>query len=352
MSRNNLKRGKRATIRDVANLASVSISTVSHVFSGSRPISEKTKERVRQAALELNYQADPSARSLRSSKAGIIGFILRPKDAILGTLRGTETFQALLSSIATHALQHGRGLIHVPDVLDRSATNVAMDACIVAHPYYDDAVIAELRSRGTPVVMIDADPVHEDIPWVVNIEFESSVRALLDAMYVRGRKRITFISGTESNSWNRISTQTYFEWCQARGFEPDHFAIYEGTGIGGAIDLARQILSRPLPPDAVITGPSTFARGVLNVALKRDIPVPENLSLAALTDSELTRSCTPPVTSLALPMERAGDEAVKLAISLADGGTPPTEPVVVHPEIMWRDSLPHPTGSPTLAADR
>lgn len=347
MTSNQTLAGKRATIRDVANLASVSISTVSHVFSGSRPISEKTKERVREAALKLNYHADPSARSLRSSKAGIIGFILRPKDAILGTLRGTETFQALLSSIATHALEQGRGLIHVPDVLDSSATNVAMDACIVAHPYYDDQVVAKLRSRGIPIVMIDADPVHADIPWAVNMEFETPVRAILDRMYEKGRRRITFISGTESNGWNRISTQCYVDWCAERGLPAEHFAIYEGTGIKGSIDRARELLSREDAPDAILTGPSTFARGVLDVAQELGIEVPKSLALAALTDSELTRSSTPKITSLELPMEQAGAEAVKLAISLADNGTPPVDPILVHPQIKWRSTLSNPKARPS-----
>lgn len=339
--------GRRATIRDVAELANVSISTVSHVFSGSRPISDKTKERVRQAARQLNYQADPSARSLRSSKAGIIGLILRPRDAIHGTLRGTETFQALLSSIATHALEQGRGLIHVPDVLDATATNVAMDVCIVAHPYLGDQVVAELRSRGVPIVMIDADPEHSDIPWVVNMEFDSAVREILDAMYAEGRRRITFISGTESNGWNRISTQTYFDWCAAHGLPAEHLAVYEGTGIKGSIELAHELLTRETVPDAILTGPSTFARGVLDVAQELGVEIPEALSLAALTDSELTRSSAPPITSLELPMEQAGAEAVKLAISLADDGDPPAEPLVVHPRIRWRDTLSSPKERPS-----
>ncbi|WP_053385137.1 LacI family DNA-binding transcriptional regulator [Leucobacter celer] len=342
MTRNPPPNGRKVTIRDVASLANVSISTVSHVFSGSRPISEKTKERVRNAAAQLNYQPDPSARSLRSSKAGIIGLILRPKDAIHGTLRGTETFQSLLSSIATHALEHGRGLIHVPDVLDSSATSVAMDACIVAHPCFDDKVVAELRSRGTPVVMIDADPVHADVPWVVNIDFRTATVEMLEAMRGEGRKRITYISGTESNSWNRISTAAYEEWCLAHGFPPEHIAVYEGTGMQGALDTAHRLLSRENPPDAILTGPSTFARGVLEVATSLGVDVPGQLAIAALTDSELTRTSTPPVTSLELRMDQAGAEAVRLALRLADGGDPPGEPLTVQPEIMWRESLPRP----------
>lgn len=342
MTNNATKSGKRTTIREVASLAGVSISTVSHVFSGSRPISEQTKKRVRAAALQLNYQADPSARSLRSSKSGIIGLILRPKDAIHGTLRGTETFQNLLSSIATHSLEHGRGLIHVPDVLDSSATNVAMDACIVAHPYYDDKVIAELRTRGTPIVMIDADPVHDDLQWAVNIDFATPTTDLLDAMLAKGSRHITFVPGTEDNAWNRIATKTYLQWCTAHDVEADIVAVFEGAGKQGAADAAEDIFSRAHKPDAVLTGPSTFARGVLDVASKHGIDAPNQLTIAALTDSELTRTSNPPVTSVDLHLGDAGAEAVRLAIRLVDGEEPPSAASIVHPDILWRESLPKP----------
>lgn len=333
---------KRATIKDVAALAGVSVSTVSHVFSGGRPISAATSERVMHAARTLRYQAHPSAKSLRTAKADIIGLIVRPRDAIHGTLRGTETFQRLLGSIAAHALEQGKGLVHVPDVLDPSATRVSMDACIIAHPYFDDEVVRELRSRGVPIVMIDADPVHDDVPWSVNIDHETPTLEILDAMWREGRRRILFLSGREDNQWNRLSSLAYFDWCARTGVEPDHLVVYEGDGIEGAMAAAREFLDRPARPDAVLAAPSTFARGILHVADERGIAVPRELALAALTDSERTHSARPPITGLDLGMEEAGAEAVRLAIALANAEAPPAEPVRVSPHIRWRESLPAP----------
>src|SRR5436305_1797030 len=108
---------RRVTIRDVADAAGVSISTVSHALSGRRPISTATKERVFAAAAELGYGADPHARALRTGRSGLIGLILRPRDAIHGSMAGTETFTRLLGAIATTVLEHKLGLVHVPDIL-------------------------------------------------------------------------------------------------------------------------------------------------------------------------------------------------------------------------------------------
>lgn len=330
---------KRPTIKDVAQLAGVSISTVSHAFSGVRPISEKTKERVREAALELNYRADPSAKSLRSSKAGIIGLILRPKDAISGTLRGTETFQRLLGAIATHALEQGKGLVHVPDVLDPHGVNVPMDVCIVAHPYYNDKVIKELVRRGIPIVIIDAEEDETRTPWIVNIGHELPVIEYLEKMRKDGRRKIAYISGTEDNNWNRLATTAYNEWCETNNVKANHYAIYEGAGGAAVAELVSEILEREDAPDAFITGPSTFAYAALGVIQSMGISVPEQIAIAALTDNEMTRSSTPTITSVDLNMEKAGALAVELAIQISNGDEPPAAPVLVAPEIKWRDSL-------------
>lgn len=350
MPQNRATPHKRATIRDVAELAGVSISTVSHVFSGSRPISDATVERVKLAADKLRYQANPSAKNLRTAKAGIIGLIVRPKDAIHGTIRGTETFQRLLGSIATHALEQGRGMIHVPDVLDPTSISVPMDVCIVAHPYRNDQVVAKLRSRGVPLVMIDTDPAHADLPWAVNIDHTLAPRAFLDAFLAEGRRRISYISGTEDNAWNRDGVAVYLAWCAEQGLATDHHEVYEGEGIEGSIRVARDLLAREDRPDAILTGPSTFAHGVLLVAQELGIRVPEDLALATLTDSERTRASQPPITSLDLCMEDAGAEAVRLAIALSDGAAPPATPVTISPEILWRTSLPQPTDLRPAAA--
>src|SRR5699024_12826192 len=89
-------RSRRPTIREVASLAGVSPSTVSHAISGQRTISEDTKERVFAAIDELGYGADPIASSLRRGKTQLIGLVLRPKDAVKGSLGGTENFLHLI----------------------------------------------------------------------------------------------------------------------------------------------------------------------------------------------------------------------------------------------------------------
>src|SRR5699024_5298810 len=149
-------RSRRPTIREVASLAGVSPSTVSHAISGQRTISEDTKERVFAAIDELGYGADPIASSLRRGKTQLIGLVLRPKDAVKGSLGGTENFLHLIGAAATTALDRGWGLVHVPNSVDSCDTALPVDGYIVAHPYANDPILHTLRRTRRPVVTIDA----------------------------------------------------------------------------------------------------------------------------------------------------------------------------------------------------
>ena len=227
-------RRTRPTISDVAAAAGVSISTVSHTLSGNRPISAATRARVHEAIDALGYGANPAARSLRTGRSGMVGLILRPRDAVHGSLRGTETFTRLSGAIATAVLDRGIGLVHVPDILDPAAARVPMDGCIVAHPYGHDEVLAELLRRGVPVVTVEEDPDHPDFPWAVTLDYETVVVELLDGLYGQGARSIALITGTEDNTWNRRTAEIYAGWAAEHGMPSRLSSLYEGAGIEGA----------------------------------------------------------------------------------------------------------------------
>lgn len=334
----NTEQAGRVTIRDVAERAGVSISTVSHVFSGGRPISEKTRLRVKQAADELAYRPNPTARSLRISKTGIIGLVVRPRDAIHGSLRGTETFARLMGAVATQALNRNLGLVHVPDILSPTATQVPMDGCIVAYPYADDEVLEELDRRRVPVVIAEQHPDHDESPWAVNLDYESAVLSILDRMKAQGAERIMLLSGTEDNAWNRRPADIYKRWVSKNQSGEMHVALYEGEGAEGAERMMAWLLERPHAPDAIVAGPSTFARGALQAFHRRALVAPRDFLLAALTDSEYTRSATPSITAVDLALEQLAAQSVELMMERVAGREQPSSAVLVSPELRWRGS--------------
>lgn len=329
---------RRVTIHDVAERAGVSISTVSHALSGRRTISPATKERILQAARGLGYGANPLARSLRTGSSGMIGLILRPRDAAHGSLSGTETFNRLAGAIATTVLDKKLGLVHVPDILDPSAPRVPMDGCIVAHPYGKDEVLSELLRRDVPVVTVEEDPDRPNFPWAVLLDHPTAVTTLLDRLHEQGARRVLLLTGTEDNAWNRRAAEAYHAWTHRHDAPHRHERLYEGEGVAGAKCLIEPILRGAERPDAVVAAASRFAAGIAAVAKELGLSVPEDLMLASLTDSEYTRGHTPPISAVDLVLEDLAAEAVDLLLRRLAGELAPGGPRLIQPALRWRAS--------------
>lgn len=329
---------RRVTIRDVAEKAGVSISTVSHVFSGRRRISPATQDRVLAAAALLGYGANPAARALRTGRSGLIGLILRPRDAVHGSVHGTETFIRLAGAIAAEVLERKLALVHVPDILDPAAQRVPMDGCIVVSPYGNDEVVTELLRQRLPVVTAEEDPDRPALPWTVAMDHGGAVTDLLDGLHLRGAQAIMLITGTEDNAWNRRSRESYLTWTQHHHITPRVAELYEGAGAQGARELIEPLLHSPQRPDAIVAASSRFAAGIADSASHRGLTIPDDLMLAALTDSAYTRSHTPSITSVDLALEELARASVELMVRQLDGAEPPEQRVVVRPCIHWRPS--------------
>jgi DNA-binding LacI/PurR family transcriptional regulator len=319
------------TIRDVADRAGVAISTVSHAFSGRRTISPSTRERVLRAAEELDYDPNPSARSLRTGRCGIVGLVLRPRYAVVGTPDRYETFNRLVGAVATHMLRHRTGLLHVPDPRDPTMASVPMDGCIVAHPYRDDSVLAELVRRGVPVVTIDEDTAHPDFTWTVRLDYLGAVTELLEHLREQGASDVMLITGTEDNAWNRRARESYLAWCAHHDRRPRSDRLSEGRDLASATTVLEAALDGAGRPDALVVSSSEFAALAADIAAERGLAVPDQLMIVALTDTEHTRTATPPITSLDLNHESLAEHAVELMLSRLAGAETPAEALVVNP---------------------
>lgn len=331
-------RQRRVTIRDVAASAKVSISTVSHVFSGRRPISDATRDRVLIAASELGYNANPAAVALRSGRSGVLGLILRPRDAARGAHEGSETFTRFTGTIATEILDRKLALVQVPDIFDPTASRVPMDGCIVGFPYANDDVIEELRRRNIPTVAADADPQHRDDAWTVRLDHHSAVTNLLNHLAEEGADRIWLLAGTEDNAWNRFASEAFETWHHDRAGEGRELRLYEGEGRSGATKLFTPILESDDRPDAVVAISSRFGAGIADAANALSIRVPTDLMIATVTDSSLCRENDPPLTAIDLVLEDLGQAAVDLLLAQLSDEPAPEAPLVLSPRLHIRGS--------------
>ncbi|WP_435743295.1 LacI family DNA-binding transcriptional regulator [Microbacterium sp. PMB16] len=184
------------TIHEVAAAAGVSISTVSYALSGKRPVSEKTRRRIEDAALSLGYEPDAGARMLAGRRTHIF--------ALTEPLRAdthAPTHMAFVLATAVAARRRGYDILLLTDAqasegMNRVAASNLVDAILVLDVAPDDERAAIARSVRTPTIFIG---IPEDAHGLtcVDLDFEAAGRLAVDHLADAGHSRITLLGQTE-----------------------------------------------------------------------------------------------------------------------------------------------------------
>ncbi|MQA01939.1 MAG: LacI family DNA-binding transcriptional regulator [Streptosporangiales bacterium] len=328
---------RTVTIRDVAEAAGVSATTVSHALSGRRVVAPATRAKVAAAVDRLGYRANEAARSLRTGRLGILGLVFRPRDAVHGSLMGTEYHQRLAGAAATAALDRGLGLLHIPDPLGPEARRLPMDGCILVSPSGSDRLLGELIGRGLPLVSADPDPDHPELGWWVGRDDTGAIAEVLDHLDAAGARDVVLLVGTDDNAWNRGSRLGFEAWLRDRPHVGTVVPLFEGTGAPGADEAVDELLRAGQRPDAIIGSSGRFAAGAAAAARRHGLATPGDVMLVALSDSEVARGHDPQITALELHPERIARAAVALLVDRLDGHDQPP-PRVFTPTLKVRAS--------------
>jgi LacI family transcriptional regulator len=306
------------TIADVAYKAGVSIATVSRVLTGSCPVLPETAESVRAAIAELKYVPRAAARVLASHRTNTIGLLMPDI--------GGAFFTPMLRGVEAGAREEGFDLlIHTTqskpfDNLQRKPLGEHnTDGLLVLRDSIDEEEIRRLYAAGFPLVLIyDSPPENVGIPFV-EIENKSSTQKLVEHLIdIHARKRIVFLGGPTGADPRE---EGYREALQGRDIPIDSSLM-----IKGEIDenpAARAIhhwLMGKTEFDAVFTGDDQVASGVLHALQEAGKRVPEDVSVVGFNDAPFSQYLIPPLTTIHVPDEQVGLEAVRQLTLLIRNG--------------------------------
>ncbi len=311
---------RRVTIKDVARLAGVSPTTVSHALGGQRPVSEATRSRVQDAVAELGYRPHPGARSLKASGTGVIA-ICAVNAVTSSSQADLEYIHRILRGVTQAAREHEYAVVVVPDTRDGVYwERLLFDGAIVADPESSDDNLRFLRGQGLPYVTIGRDPDRPDEGYWVDNDAGESARAVLDHLYSHGARRVAAITWPTTDYWTQEAVRTYRAWCE----EHDVAAhVEEVTGASEeALDAsAHRLLENASRPDAVFGVYELPAIAVLRAATELGVAVPGELMVAGPSDFGLAERSEPPMTTLEYDAERHGREAADMLIKIVRGET-------------------------------
>ena len=325
------------TMRDVADLAGVSITTVSHVVNGTRAVAPSTKDRVLAAVAQTGYTGDAIARSLVTGGTRSLGLAL--------PVGNNPHFAGLTSAVEAAATEAGYALIlsdtHDEDEAERAAIRVLRSrrvdgVLLTPSAEATTSVLPELRRLGVPVVLVDRVPEHTGVDQVgpENVQATSDLVRHLGEL---GHRRIAMISGPQSVSTSAERVLGYRLGLGRAKLVWDQ-ALVRAVAPGEAGAALTELLDGQDAPTAVVAGDNTALVEVLRVARERGMTIGKDLAIVAHDDADWTALVEPAITTTAQPVAEMGATAVRMLLERIADPSKEASTVRIPPTLMHRQS--------------
>ena len=340
------------TIHDVAELAKVSIKTVSRVINNEPRVKDSTRERVLMAIDTLKYRPHQGARLMRSNKSGLIGLI----STALSTIPGKVAHNGLSSIHIVKGFQQecraaGKTLL----ILDTDPKSDKVDHLIeILESYRVEGIINVIdynrqlttdASIGVPFWLVNASS-ENDAPAVTPDDFKSQYLAT-EYLIAKGHRKLAYIGFPDEIEAGRLRNQGFLKAAEAHGLDRDSITLLHGLKVVGNEQVStleatiETLLQQAERPTAICFGNDLMAVQGCRVLQRHGIRVPEDISVMGFDDDLVQISASnPPLTTFTLPYHEMGRLAAKRLIAqLEKTAKPETYPISLHGEVVERESV-------------
>jgi len=300
------------SLKDVAQLAGVSIKTVSNVVNNSPSVSASTRARVRAALEALDYRPNTSARGLRTGRTDLVALAIPAlTEPYFAELAGLISDAAARQGWTVLVEQTG-GERHRERLAAGGAAFQRIDGCIASPLALTGADIAELAGQRPMVLLGERFP--RAAADHVAVDSVQAAREVTGHLVGLGRLRIAFLGAQPATRVGGVRLAGYAAALTEAGRQLDPDLVVR-TGrfcrAEGAAAMARLLAARQ-PPDAVVCASDLLALGALRTLLSAGVRVPEEVAVAGFDDIEEARFSTPTLTSVAPDKAGIAEAAVEL----------------------------------------
>ncbi|EOX4188370.1 substrate-binding domain-containing protein [Vibrio cholerae] len=329
-----------ATMKDIARLAGVSTSTVSHVINKSRFVSDEIAERVNNAAQQLNYAPSALARSLKMNRTKTIGMLV--------TTSTNPFFGEVVKGVERSCYHQGYNLI----LCNTEGDNQRMKASIntLLQKRVDGLLLMCSTLEGERLDVFDRYP---DIPIVVmdwgpilfasdKIQDNSLQGGYMAAKHLIecGHKEIGCITGPLIRHQAQMRYEGYKRaLAEARiAINPD-WIVESDFECEGGYQAFEKLYERGKLPSALFVCNDMMAMGVIQAANQRGLRIPDDLSLIGYDDVHIAKFMTPALTTIHQPKYRLGKAAVDTLLYRLENPDTTAQVVQLEPTLVVRNSV-------------
>ncbi|MEW2146780.1 LacI family DNA-binding transcriptional regulator [Micromonospora vinacea] len=304
-----------STLKDVARLAGVSIKTVSNVVNGYPHVSSDVRRRVEAAVAQLRYRPNASARTLRTGRTGVLALVLPtthlPYADDLATAVVHAAGQRGFRVVVTHDDQP------TSSGLDDART-MPVDGVLVGAPGTLDEPDGPLAAPGPPVVLIGGAP-HDQRCDRVRIDAVQAAEDATNHLLAAGRRRVAAI-GVRATAAPHPGSTGYHRALRRAGLVPvpGHLLSAQHHRRADGYRVARDLLTGPDRPDAILCSSDPLAIGAMRAAFDVGLRVPADVAVIGNGDIEEGRYSRPTLSTVAVDTCFVAREAVvRLAIRIS-----------------------------------
>jgi len=335
---------KRATAKEVADRAGVSRTTVSFVLNnvaGMR-ISDDTRQAVLQAARDLDYHPDATARRMVSGRTQMLGFVLNQN---LDQALADQFLPQVLTGFSQAAAAQGYKVLFEtipPEATDNAYAQLVrerhVDGFALSGPRLDDAARLGAQVQNAPVVLLGQLP-NSHQPFV-DVDNQGGAALATQHLLGLGHRRIGLITNAlpvYTASIDRLAG--YRQALEAAGlrYEPELVQYGNFTPQSGTLAMAELLALKPAPT-AVFVASDTVALGALQCLRRLQIRVPTDIALVGFDDIPLVEFIDPPLTTVRLPAFGLGWGAGELLSRLIAGDHIENPRIFLETELVVRES--------------
>ena len=328
---------KRATLKEVAERAGVSIATVSNVFSGRKPVNDDLRERVEKAAKELSFQIDRAASQLKSGRARVVGVLVPDLDDTF--------FTSLISRLEVMALKDGYDVIVASSRDDRQLEESRLQTLlgwrpsgIIAVPCSDSvpAILAR-EIEHLPMVLVDRVTAQSAVADTVTIDNFEAGEIAGRYLVEMGHSDIVLAASHLDIAPIRERVRGASSIVQTmRGKEPAAIAL--GSNAERGAELFAHWLARHPLPSAVFALTNVTTLAVLTALARQRIDIPDQVSIIGFDDYTWMSARKTALTAIRQPVDEIARVAWERLQMRMGGDMSAPCPSILSTSLQVRDS--------------
>jgi len=303
---------KRITSIDVAQLAGVSQSTVSRVYSAGSKVSEDKRERVLKAAEELGYHPNAIARSLITQRSNIIGIVMANITS--------PFYPYVLDKFLQHLAEIGKQALlftaapnqEIDDILPLILQH-QVDGLIVTSATLSSEMAERCHQQGTPVILFNRTIPDAPVSAVCCDNVAGGGK-IADLLLDNGHQRLAYIAGTANTSTN-IEREAGFT-AQLKKRSVENWFYEEGNySYESGYDAAIRLMQNAPRPDAIFCANDIMAIGAMDaIRAEFNLTIPDDVSVIGFDDIPMARWAAYDLTTISQPVDAMIDEAIALLL--------------------------------------